>query len=286
MDIVDAQFHLFMTMDAEAGLCAMDALGIRSVLIDELWGATSARMDPDGSMPGLRLPGGQWRATSPGGQMASLRWPERYGFQLRLYPNDPDLESVMTEIARAPGHRAFRYDSRDAHERDAAAAGDRMDLFRIAQRLGRPISVTGRIPDFEQYFRAFPDLLFLLDHCGVPRSEADFEHILGLARYPNLRLKWSHAPRILHGGAYPFQPARDKLYRAIDAWGRDRIMWGSDFTAIPMVCANFGGEPYSWAEALFYIRDDPHLSAEDKAWLLGRTARQVYDWPATAPQSA
>ena len=37
MDIVDAQAHIFMTIGVDETLAAMDALGIRSVLIDEVW---------------------------------------------------------------------------------------------------------------------------------------------------------------------------------------------------------------------------------------------------------
>jgi hypothetical protein len=37
---------------------------------------------------------------------------------------------------------------------------------------------------------------------------------------------------------------------------------------------------YAWADLLGYLRLDPELSDDEKAWLLGRTARKVFSWPA------
>ncbi len=48
-------------------------------------------------------------------------------------------------------------------------------------------------------------------------------------------------------------------------------MWASDKTV------TFG---YRWGDLLYSLRDDPELSSEEKAWLLGGTARKVLNWPA------
>lgn len=280
MDIVDTQFHLFMTMDDDTCVHAMDALGISAVLVDEAWQTTQV-MKADGAMPGLRVGNGEWRPVSPGGQLASMKRPDRFSFQLRLNPEDPEIERVMTEAASFPGCRAFRYDSRGEGEIAAMEAGARLEFFRIAERLQIPISVTavGRVHHLEQYFRACPSLTFLLDHCGLPKDSGGYDVVLGTARYPNVYLKWSHAPLILGAGEYPFEDIRPHLNRAMDAFGRERIMWASDATTIATVSSVWGGKAYSWAEALFYIKDNPELSESDKQWLLGRTARKVFAWP-------
>ena len=38
MDIVDSQIHLFLTMNADAAIAAMNSIGIQAALIDEFWG--------------------------------------------------------------------------------------------------------------------------------------------------------------------------------------------------------------------------------------------------------
>ena len=54
------------------------------------------------------------------------------------------------------------------------------------------------------------------------------------------------------------------------AFGHERIMWASDMGG------NQTGE--SWAELLFYIRDAPTLTREEKDWILGKTVRSLLGW--------
>lgn len=98
-------------------------------------------------------------------------------------------------------------------------------------------------------------------------------------------VKWCHAPLTFGASRFPFPEVRRFLARAMDAFGRERILWASDFTAV-----EYAGEvtekpvsAYTWAEALFYMRTNPDLSAEDLEWVLGGTARKVLGWPASNP---
>ena len=129
---------------------------------------------------------------------------------------------------------------------------------------------------------ACPALPVVFDHCGLSPRPGDFDALLRLAAYPNAHLKWCHAPIVFRGGRYPFPEVRPFLHRALDAFGRERVMWASDFTAVPLAARVLDGPQYSWAEALFYMRANPDLSEGDLEWLLGRTARKVLDWPAGA----
>ena len=289
MDIVDTQIHLFMTLDDEDAVKVMDGIGIRSALIDEAWdfGDKDATGTPDEDgelMPAIRLPNGVYRPVAPGGITASLRRPDRFGYFLRNNPEDPDLDFVMRDVAASPGGRGYRYDCRTPHEVAAMAEGRRHDMFSIAERLAVPMFVCamGRSTDFEQYIKACPSLPIIFDHCGVPQSAEDFDAMLKLARYPNLHLKWCHAPLMFGARNFPFPETRAPLARALEAFGRERLMWASDFTAIDYGAKvrNEPGLSYSWAEALFHMRCNPELSGGDQEWVLGRTARKVLDWAA------
>jgi len=92
-----------------------------------------------------------------------------------------------------------------------------------------------------------------------------------MARHPNLALKWCHAPSQLSGEGYPFADVLPHLRAAIDAFSVQRIMWASDHTQ--------SKTHHSWAEALYYLRDSTALSAEEKEWILGRSARTILNWP-------
>jgi predicted TIM-barrel fold metal-dependent hydrolase len=103
---------------------------------------------------------------------------------------------------------------------------------------------------------------------------AQLERAIELAEYPNLALKWSHAPGFLSAEPYPHRDMQPWLRKAIDAFGVQRVLWASDYTVSR---AETG---YSWAHTLHYLLDWDELSETEKEWLLGRSARQVLRWPA------
>jgi L-fuconolactonase len=284
VDIVDAQIHLFMTMgDAEA-LSVMDALGIQAALIDEAW----AFGGPDGSHdppPGYRLPDGVWRPTAPGATAASMRRPDRFSWLLRIDADDPDIDNIMSQVRLDPQGRAVRLNAQSSAEVDAAAEGRRADFFAAAHKHGLPVFVmtVGNAHLYEPCIRQFSDLPIIIDHCGVAIDAERFDRLLALAAYPNVYVKWCHAPEFFRAQRYPFPEVTPFLVRTLEAFGRERVMWASDFTAVSMITAGgTRGCDYPWGEALYYVRDHPGLSDDDKAWVLGATARKVLGWPAPA----
>jgi len=269
MDIVDAQIHLFLNMDVTAAIAVMDSLGIQAALIDEFWG-----YDGDDPLPGYKTPNGSFRPIAPGAAMASMKYPERFSWLLRIDPHDEDFDNLMGEVKASPQGRALRLEARSEKEVRNLASGGCMDFFRAAQKHDLPVFVLspGNSTLLEPYLQACPDLRVVIDHCGLPRVVGDYEQVLALAKYPNAFVKWCHAPRVFGAPQYPFLEVMPYLARTLDAFGRERIMWASDFTAVRM--------DYRWADALFYLRENPGLSSSDKEWLLGHSIRTLLDWPA------
>jgi predicted TIM-barrel fold metal-dependent hydrolase len=105
---------------------------------------------------------------------------------------------------------------------------------------------------------------------------AQLDRVFELAEFPNVALKWSHAPSLLSEHAYPFRDVLPLLRRAIDAFGIERILWASDYT----VARDQHGE--AWAHSLYYLLDSDQLSLTEKEWILGRSVRQVLRWPAAS----
>ncbi|MGI4813002.1 MAG: amidohydrolase family protein [Janthinobacterium lividum] len=272
MDIVDTQVHVFLTIGGQEALAAMDALGIRSVIIDEFWGY-DAQNNPQ---PGVILEGGSFRPMSPLAQAAAMRHPDRFSYLQRVRPSDPDLQGLFAILASSPGCRSVRIDLREDAEKKALLNGGYDALFALAQRHGLPLDVLGADTAalLTRSVRAFPELIFVIDHCGLPTSDEHWQDVLALGSSANVMLKWIHAPRVFKTPHYPFPELAAPLRRAIDIFGIERIMWGSDFTA------NRTG--HTWGELLFYIRDSANaLSISDTEWLLAKTARKIYGWPIT-----
>lgn len=295
MDIVDSQTHLGPGGIAEIK-AAMDAVGVKSALIDEFWFGTSIEM------PTYPVPVAQGvvrRGVTPTAELAALTHPNRFSYLLRPDRRDPELHGLIRLARDAPHARALRITPGLAKtELAALACGSYDDMFKTAADCGLPIFLTlpGNAPALLSSAKKFPQLTFIIDHCGMPFSvamkqglmkaglgdqlpemggasnEVEFDRVLKLSVLPNVALKWGHAQGLFGVSGYPFINLRPYLRSALDAFGAERMMWASD------VSANLTGE--SWAELLFWLIDNPDISHDEREKLLGGTARRILNWPA------
>jgi predicted TIM-barrel fold metal-dependent hydrolase len=296
MDVVDSQVHLGPGHAAEM-VAAMDALGIRSVLIDEWWMGTPGD-------PGYRVGGDAFRTTSPTAELASWTYPGRFSYLVRVDRRDPELRSVARLARDATYVRALRISPGMTRAEIAAFAGGEFDgIFTAASESGLPIFVYigGHTPLLERYLETFRDVKVIICHCGMPPGERmrlgvaaleglpdsaqywatlgrepleeAFDKVLRMAEFPNVALKWAHAPAMFDAPGYPNAATRPFLRKALDAFGAERVMWASD------ISANQTGE--TWAELLFALKTNPDLSETEREYLLGRTARNWLGWDAS-----
>jgi predicted TIM-barrel fold metal-dependent hydrolase len=275
MDIVDSQVHSNV-LGTETTLAIMDAIGIQSVLIDEY-----LRPDEKGSLlPGYRFAGGEFRPIGPGAEAAALAYPDRFQFLMRIDPFDPAPEPWIETLRVSPNLKALRIIIFTPAERAALESGGLDPILAAAHRNGLPVFITcpARVPYLRRYAEKFPELQFVIDHCGADFGaewgKGSIDDTVAMADCPNVALKWAHAPGFLSAEAYPFADMGPQLRRAVDAFGRERVMWASDYTV--------SAHRQNWAESLFYLRHSPVLSEDDKEWILGRTARTLLNWPAPA----
>lgn len=276
MDVVDTQVHANL-LGTDVTLAIMDALGITGLLFDEYVG-----VDHNGALhPGYRLPNGTFRSIGPHAEAAALRHPDRFAFLMRVDPLDPGIDCWVETLSAAPGFKAMRTLVVTAAQKTAFIDGGYQRLLKVAQIHGVPVFVgcPDLLPRLADYARRFPDVQFVIDHCGAatdkPPGEATIDDALTLARFDNVALKWAHAAPLLSQAPYPFSDLNVTLRRAVDAFGPHRVMWASDYTATR--------ERANWGESLFCIRHSPSLSEDDKEWILGRTARSLLNW--TPPDS-
>ena len=304
MEIIDAQVHLNMllpdwqTVDLDvavmAGIAAMDAVGVDRALIAESWGFDT-HMRPARA---TALSNGAIRMEYPFSERAVALHPERFVSLRRVDHRDPELERLVSEVRSQPGALCLRVvPIVDTGEVDAFERGEFDPLFAAAETHDVPIfaSLPGRGRMLVHYLRRFPKLQIILDHTGVgvepprigsvaptlarsvvPTLEArvaQLDEVVELAQYPNLALKWCHAPARLSGERYPHRDVLPYLRRVIDAYGVERVMWASDYTQ----SRHTFGRP--WSEALHYLLDTDQLSEVEKEWLFGRSVRQALRWP-------
>jgi len=297
MDIVDSQVHLGPGRASEM-VAALDALGIRSVLIDEWWMGT-----PGHPYYGVGEGGKAIRTTSPTAELACWNWPGRFSYLVRVDRRDPDLHTVVKLARDNPHVRALRISPGMSRAEIAAfGAGEDDPVFAAAADFGFPIfvQIAGNCHLLKRYVEKYPSVKIIICHTGMPpgpklapiigqmeglpdsaaywekvaaepRDQA-FDKVLRAADHPNVALKWAHAPTMFGAPGYPNAGTRPYLRKALSAFGAERIMWASD------ISANQTGE--SWAELIFAIAENPELSANEREWILGRTARKWLDWAA------
>ena len=205
---------------------------------------------------------------------ALRRFPDRLHGVALLDPQQPDAADRLESLYRDHGVQGMRlYPIRD---KDAAwlADGRQTPLWETARRLGLPFTWFGRchqIPLLEPMLERFPEVPVIVDHLGEPvlsqGLDGDFRLLLAAARHPNLYVK---ATRIdgLSEQAWPHADVHPYVKAVHETFGPRRMLG----------CTGFPEDPQRGEAVGFRVVEEAmdFLSAEDKAWILGRTADTLY----------
>lgn len=191
----------------------------------------------------------------------------------RVDPTDPAAPDQLSHLT-GQGFRGVRI-SPAADARGDWINGPLMPpLWKRAEALKVPMQVLApitRIPDLVHLIEQCPDLTVVIDHmadCPIDRPQ-ELEKLIALERYPHVFVKISHTWSISRQ-PYPWLDAQEYVKRLHAAYGPQRLMWASDW---PVDLAWT-----TYEKTLSVVRDEmKFLNAEDKLWILGKTAQQV--WP-------
>jgi predicted TIM-barrel fold metal-dependent hydrolase len=126
--------------------------------------------------------------------------------------------------------------------------------------------------------RRFPQVPVVIDHLARVDLKADdplpeFKKLLALARYPNVWVKVSELGVLSPSGKYPYRDTYAWVRRLYDAFGPDRLLWGTGFPGPTRAEA----ERPTLAEELDLIRKEiAFFTADDRTKILGRNAAKVW----------
>jgi L-fuconolactonase len=220
------------------------------------------------------------------GLRAAADYPDKFGMVGTVDPGVADLDLVVSTWRSQPGMLGIRVVLLTAEQIGAWSSGKLDPLFAAAERHSVPVCIYPPTVERELVgtIEKFPSLQFILDHLGLPQptsvSERDappfrrLRDVLTLSRFANVAVKLTGAAT-LRATPYPFADLWPHLHRIIEAFGVQRVIWGSDWTRTTKWC--------SYAEATDYIRDTAELSQSEKEQIMGRTLRQIFRWVAPAP---
>lgn len=238
-------------LSAAEVLAAMDAAGVdRAILVPPSW---------EGDRNDLAL-------------AAAAAHPDRFAVMGRI-PVDitPDRLARWREQPGMLGIRTI-FSTDSAWVRDGAAHW----LWRVAADADVPIMIapSGNVALLRAVAEMHPKLSIIVDHMGArvhrigAEAFADIEAVLALARLPNVAVKATSLPSYSAGGR-PWADVTPYLRRLFDAFGAERLFWGSDLSRLPC--------PYG--ELVDFFRTDlPWLSAHERELILGKALLARLRW--------
>ena len=159
-----------------------------------------------------------------------------------------------------------------------SSSSDPLAIWRAADACGLVVSAPcqpHRLVDgaFAELVEQFPNLAIVIEHLGgvgatATRPYETFSKALELARYPNLTMKLPGFGEICRV-PMPFDPIPPLPRMALEAFGADRLMWGSDY---PPASSREG-----YTNALQVPREYfSDLSTTEQAAIFGDTAARIW----------
>lgn len=271
MEIVDAQIHLWGSglpvnaahrqvtrFDAEEAVGMMNAAGVDAAVIH-----------PPGWDLGADAMADRAVADHPG----------RFAILGSLPLDDPASEAKVATWRDRPGMLGLRYVFMGDKALAALREGAHDWLWRAAEAHGVPVAVlaTDALADFGRIAGRHPGLRLTIDHLGgrggftTLKDHAAMEHmpeLLKLARHPNVSVKASGAPGY-SAEPWPFPVMLGYLRQIFDAFGPERMFWGTDITKMPC----------SWRECVtMFTEAADWLDADAKRLVMGQALRRWWNW--------
>ena len=203
------------------------------------------------------------------------RYPERLHGVALLDPKKPATPTELERLHREHGVQGMRL--YPIVHKDASWLSDEGQnaLWATAERLHVPFTWFGRchqIPLLEPMLERFPSVNVIVDHLGEPildqGLDGDFRLLLDAgARHQNLYIK---ATRIdgLSTQPWPHADIHPYIKAVYEAVGPERMLG----------CTGFPENPQRGEAVGFRVVEEAldFLSADDQAWLLGKTAAALY----------
>jgi predicted TIM-barrel fold metal-dependent hydrolase len=202
------------------------------------------------------------------------QYPQHFQGVARVNPENPGAPDDLSRLVEQQGFRGVRLSP------GAGAAGDWITgalmppLWKRCHDLKVPMTILApvtRMPDVQPLIDRCPDLTVVIDHMAdSPLDQPEqLNKLIALKRYPKVFVKVSHTWS-LSKQPYPYPDSQAQVRRLYDAFGPQRLMWGTDWPLVENHCG--------YGKALALVRDEmKFLNAEDKSWMLSRTVERV--WP-------
>jgi predicted TIM-barrel fold metal-dependent hydrolase len=207
---------------------------------------------------------------------AARQHPDRFAILGHFPVDGPESRSLPDHWKDRPGMVGLRFALLQPHQRVWWTDGTMDWLWPAAERAGLPIALLAAdyLPIVGRVAERHPRLKLLVDHlgrAGAVKDAAAFANLpdlVALARYPNVAVKATGAPSY-STEPYPYRNIHPYLHQLYDAFGPDRMFWGTDITRMPC----------SWQQCVSMFTEElPWLSDRDKELTMGEALCAWLSW--------
>lgn len=205
--------------------------------------------------------------------------PARFAAMGLVDPLDPGNARTVRYWMTERGMAGFRF--HPVYYEDAVLTAPRnRPMWKELADLGAVVQVHMRAEHAAQVDSIagdFPGIPILIDHLAYPdigesRDNASYRRVLALARHPNVFVKVSDVKN-RSKQAFPFRDVHGVIRLVLDAFGRERVLWGTGYPA-------HHREKHGWlslADELRLVREGfEFLSGDDRAAMLGGNATRIW----------
>ena len=207
---------------------------------------------------------------------AVKEYPDKFMGVGRINPEDPAAADHLSYWTEEHGLHGMRLSPSTEASGDWFARAEMMDpIFSRATQHGIPMLILtrpGRLTDLANILDRHSDLDVVVDHMAdcSPGQADQLQLLLDLARFPHVYVKISHTWSISQT-EYPWTDTHDLVQAVHQAFGANRIMWGTDWP----VCLGKA----TYAQTLSVVKDEMNFfTSEELTWVLGETARRIWSW--------
>ena len=188
----------------------------------------------------------------------------------------PESRRLPATWKQQPGMLGLRFTFQTPAAQAMVTDGTLDWLWPAVEKAGLPVALAASafLPVVGQIAERHPGVKLIVDHMGRSGGQteaqiwANLGDLLALAKYPNVACKATGAPSYSRQ-PYPFNSIHDYLHQIYDAFGPDRMFWGTDITRMPC----------SWKQCVSLFTEElPWLSEKDKELVMGRALCNWIGW--------
>lgn len=202
-------------------------------------------------------------------------------------PTDPLVATKLEYWMKEQGLHGMRfspiYYANGAHGGDGWLDAEHSHrLWRKAAQLGAILNffiAPNQLPRLARMVQTHPDVSIVIDHLGradlkAADAETQLQHLLTLARWPNVWVKVSELNSVSQSGVYPYSDTYPWVQRVYETFGADRLLFGTGF---PGAARAAYGRPTLRDEIDLIATHIPCFSATDRQKILGDNAFRLWN---------